>query len=92
MKSSAILASIGLFFLLATGQAQAQQAPVCDLQEEGEGAQWLATCEQAARQGDGHAALMVGAIYWNGDGVAKDQAAAARWLTREASGCRSRNM
>lgn len=80
MKSSAILASIGLFFLLATGQAQAQQAAVCDLQEEGEGAQWLATCEQAARQGDGHAALMVGAIYWNGDGVAKDQAQAARWF------------
>ena len=80
MKSSAILASIGLFFLLATGQAQAQQAPVCDLQEEGEGAQWLATCEQAALQGNGHAALMVGAIYWNGDGVAKDHAQAARWF------------
>ena len=82
MKSNAILASIGLFFLLATGHAQAQslQAPVCDLQEEGEGAQWLATCEQAALQGNGHAALMVGAIYWNGDGVAKDHAAAARWF------------
>jgi TPR repeat protein len=82
MKSSAILASIGLFFVLVTGHAQAQPLPaaVCDLQEEGEGAQWLATCERAARQGDGHAALMVGAIYWNGDGVAKDHAAAARWF------------
>lgn len=80
MKSSAILGSIGLFFLLATGHAQAQQAAVCDLQEEGEGAQWLATCERAALQGNGHAALMVGAIYWNGDGVAKDHAAAARWF------------
>ena len=80
MKSSAILRSIGLFFLLTTGHAQAQQAAVCDLQEEGEGAQWLATCERAALQGNGHAALMVGAIYWNGDGVAKDHAAAARWF------------
>lgn len=82
MKSSAILGSITLFFLLATGQAQAQslEAPVCDLQEEGEGAQWLATCEQAALQGNGHAALMVGAIYWNGDGVARDHAQAARWF------------
>lgn len=82
MKSSAILGSIGLFFLLTIGQTQAQplQAAVCDLQEEGEGAQWLATCERAALQGDGHAALMVGAIYWNGDGVAKDHAAAARWF------------
>jgi hypothetical protein len=80
MKSSAILGSIGLFFLLATGHAQAQQAAVCDLQEEGEGAQWLATCERAALRGNGHAALMVGAIYWNGDGVARDHAAAARWF------------
>jgi hypothetical protein len=34
----------------------------------------------AATRGDGHAALMVGAIYWNGDGVAKDDAAAAHWF------------
>jgi hypothetical protein len=82
MKSSAILGSIGLFFLLVTSHAQAQPlgAPVCDLQEEGEGAEWLATCERAALQGNGHAALMVGAIYWNGDGVAKDHAQAARWF------------
>ena len=82
MKSSAILGSITLFFLLAAGQAQAQSldGPVCDLQEEGEGAEWLATCERAALQGNGHAALMVGAIYWNGDGVAKDHAQAARWF------------
>jgi len=80
MKSSAIIGSIGLFFLLATGHAQAQQAAVCDPQEEGQGAQWLALCERAATQGNGHAALMVGAIYWNGDGVAKDHAAAAHWF------------
>ena len=80
MKRNAIIGSIGLFFLLATGQAQAQQAAVCDLQEEGEGAEWLAPCKQAAVQGNGHAALMVGAIYWNGDGVAKDHAQAARWF------------
>jgi hypothetical protein len=80
MKSSAILRSITLFFLLTTAHAQAQQAAVCDLQEVGEGAQWLAPCEQAALKGNGHAALMVGAIYWNGDGVAKDHAQAARWF------------
>jgi len=82
MKSSAIIGSIGLFCLLATGHAQAQQAAVCDPQEEGQGAQWLALCERAATQGNGHAALMVGAIYWNGDGVAKDHAAAARWFEK----------
>jgi hypothetical protein len=80
MKTSAILGSIGLFFLLAAGQVQAQSLQVCDLQEEGEGAEWLATCQRAALQGNGHAALMVGAIYWNGDGVAKDHAQAARWF------------
>jgi len=82
MKSSAILGSIGLLFVLAIGHAQAQslQAAVCDPQGEGEGAQWLAPCERAASQGNGHAALMVGALYWNGDGVAKDHAAAARWF------------
>src|SRR5689334_14008121 len=79
MKHGAIL---GLFFLIVTGHAQAQPlpAPVCDPQQDGEGAAWLVPCEQAAKQGDGHAALMVGAIYWNGDGVAKDHAAAARWF------------
>lgn len=80
MKRSAILTSIGLFFLLATGYAQAQEAAVCDPQQEGEGTQWLAPCKQAAVKGNGHAALMVGAIYWNGDGVAKDHAQAARWF------------
>ena len=82
MKSSATLGSIGLFFLLAITHAQAQpfQAAVCDPQEEGQGAQWLAPCKQAATKGDGHAALIVGAIYWNGDGVAKDHAAAAHWF------------
>ena len=80
MKFGAIIGSIGLFFLLATSHAQAQSLELCDPQEEGEGAEWLAPCKQAAFKGDGHAALMVGAIYWNGDGVAKDQAQAARWF------------
>ena len=82
MKPGAILGPLGLFVLLAILPAQAQslQDSICDPHEEGEGAQWLLPCKQAASQGDGHAALMVGAIYWNGDGVAKDHAAAARWF------------
>jgi TPR repeat protein len=47
--------------------------------EEGQGARWLPPCKQAATKGDGHAALMVALIYWNGDGVAKDHAASAHW-------------
>jgi TPR repeat protein len=46
----------------------------------GEGAHWLAPCEQAANAGDGHAALMVGIMYWNGDGVPRDHPAAAHWF------------
>jgi TPR repeat protein len=82
MKSGAILGPLGLFVLLAILPAQGQslQDSACDPQQEGEGAQWLAPCKQAANRGDGHAALMVGAIYWNGDGVAKDHATAARWF------------
>ena len=80
MKPGAILGPLGLFVLLAILPAQGQSLPVCDPQQEGEGAQWLTSCKQAASQGDGHAALMVGAIYWNGDAVAKDHAAAARWF------------
>ena len=80
MKSHSILGSLGLFVFLSMMPAQAQpsQDSACDPQVEG--AQWLAPCKQAANQGDGHAALMVGAIYWNGDGVAKDHAAAAHWF------------
>jgi hypothetical protein len=80
MKS--ILGPVALTLLLASFPAQAQtlEDSACDPQSEGEGAQWLAPCKQAANRGDGHAALMVGAIYWNGDGVAKDHAAAARWF------------
>ena len=79
MKSHSIFGSLGLFVLLSLLPAQAQpsQDTACDPQVEGEGAQWLTPCKQAAIRGDGHAALMVGAIYWNGDGVAKDHAAAA---------------
>jgi hypothetical protein len=82
MKRIAILGPIFLLTLFAIAQAQAQtsQAVICDPQQEGEGAAWLVSCKEAATQGDGHAALMVGAIYWNGDGVAKDQAAAAHWF------------
>jgi len=85
MKLRTILGPLGLFAFLASLPAQAQetqpsQDTACDPQEEGEGAQWLAPCKQAATRGDGHAALMVGAMYWNGDGVAKDHAAAARWF------------
>jgi len=85
MKLRTILGPLGLFAFLAILPAQAQetqpsQDAACDPQEEGEGAQWLAPCKQAATRGDGHAALMVGAMYWNGDGVAKDHAAAARWF------------
>jgi hypothetical protein len=77
-----ILGSLTLSVLLSILPAQAQPAQdsACDPQAEGEGAQWLAPCKQAATRGDGHAALMVGAIYWNGDGVAKDDAAAAHWF------------
>jgi len=82
MKSHSIFGSLGLFVLLSLLPAQAQpsQDAACDPQVEGEGAQWLTPCEQAATRGDGHAALMLGAIYWNGDGVAKDHAAAAHWF------------
>lgn len=82
MKLPTILGPLGLFVLLSILPAQAQpsQDTACDPQEEGDGAQWLAPCKQAANRGDGHAALMVGAIYWNGDGVAKDHAAAAHWF------------
>ena len=82
MKSHSIFGPLGLFVLLSLLPAQAQpsQDAACDPQVEGEGAQWLTPCEQAATRGDGHAALMLGAIYWNGDGVAKDHAAAARWF------------
>ena len=48
--------------------------------QEGKVSQWLAPCKQAAVKGNGYAALMVGAIYWNGDGVAKDHAQAAHWF------------
>ena len=80
MKSHRILGSLTLFAFLSLLPAQAQPVQTCDPQIEGEGAQWLAPCKQAATRGDGHAALMVGAIYWNGDGVAQDDAAAAQWF------------
>jgi hypothetical protein len=45
----------------------------------GEGARWLIPCENAAKTGDSGAAIIVGEIFWNGDGVPKDNASAARW-------------
>jgi hypothetical protein len=45
----------------------------------GEGAHWLTSCENAANAGDARAAYIVGSIYWNGDGVPKDNASAAHW-------------
>ena len=82
MKLPTILVTLVLLVLLSVLPAQAQpsQDTACDPQVEGDGAQWLASCKQAANRGDGHAALMVGAIYWNGDGVARDHAAAAHWF------------
>lgn len=82
MKRGTLIGSFALLALLSIAPAHAQtsEASACSLEQEGEGAQWLATCQQAAYKGDGHAALMVGAIYWNGDGVAKDHAQAARWF------------
>jgi TPR repeat protein len=82
MKRSALFGSIALlaFLTVTTAQAEPVETTNCDPQQEGEGAEWLAPCMQAAFQGNGHAALMVGAIYWNGDGVAKDHAQAARWF------------
>jgi TPR repeat protein len=82
MKPGAILGPFLLLTVLSAGPvlAQPSEASVCDPQQEGEGAQWFAPCKEAASKGDGHAALMVGAMYWNGDGVAKDHAQAARWF------------
>ena len=82
MKPGAILGPFLLLTLLAAGPvlAQPSEASICDPQQEGEGAEWFVPCKQAASKGDGHAALMVGAMYWNGDGVAKDHAQAARWF------------
>jgi len=48
----------------------------------GEGARWLAPCEQAANAGDAHAALVVGVMYWNGDGVPRDHPTAALWFQK----------
>jgi TPR repeat protein len=39
----------------------------------------LTPCKQAAAKGDGHAALMVSLMYWNGDGVARDHVESAHW-------------
>src|SRR4051812_21983762 len=51
----------------------------CAPQRAGDGARWLIPCQRAAENGDGQAALILGMIHWNGDGVPKDNAASARW-------------
>ena len=54
-------------------------SPTCAPQP-GQGAIWLVRCQQAAEAGDAHAALMVGVMYWNGDGAPRDHAVAAHWF------------
>lgn len=71
-------------FLVAPALGQSDQpsstSPSACAPKPGEGAQWLAPCEKAAETGDAHAALVVGVMYWNGDGVPRDHPTAARWF------------
>jgi TPR repeat protein len=68
-----------LLLLASSIGAHAEDAAVCAPQP-GHAAQWLGACQKAAEAGDGHAALMVGVMYWNGDGVLRDYPTAARWF------------
>jgi TPR repeat protein len=69
----------GLFaLLLLTGQALSADTSGC-APVVGKGALSLPICEAAAKSGDGRAAIIVGQIYWNGDGIPKDNATAATW-------------
>ena len=68
-----------LLLLASSFGARAQDAGVC-APHQGQGAQWLAPCQKAAEKGDAHAALMVGIMYWDGDGVPRDHATAAHWF------------
>ena len=82
MRKTLVLVWTMLLAVPATGQSDQASSPstsVCT-PHPGEGARWLGPCKQAADAGDGHAALMVGIIYWNGDGVPRDHPAAAHWF------------
>jgi hypothetical protein len=81
MKTSAILAGIFSAMTSISMKAVAQENPtgaIC-APGSGEGALYLPACEKLATAGDGHAAMITGSIYWNGDGVPKDNAKAAIW-------------
>lgn len=83
-------AAAATFFLLAvialwepaiaadTPTAMKTNAPAC-APTKGDGARWIAPCEAAVKAGKPRAALILGEIYWNGDGIPKDHAAAVRW-------------
>ena len=75
LLAGSTVSSIGQTIRPASSSGSATCAP-----QEGQGAQWLVRCQQAAQAGDGHAALMVGIMYWNGDGVPKDHSASAKWF------------
>jgi hypothetical protein len=62
----------------ALGDEDVKGASVC-LPSPGNAATWLSNCEQAANSGDGRSAIIIGEIYWNGDGVPKDNVVAAHW-------------
>lgn len=84
MRTIVVIACLVLGGLLlplltsALGAEDVKGASICS-PRQGDGATWLSNCEKAANSGDGRAAIITGEIYWNGDGVYKDNAAAARW-------------
>ena len=84
MKAVKVVAASFFVAALVWSECQAEVAdqPQNDCAPKpGEGARWLPACENAAKAGDSRAAIIVGSIFWNGDGVPKDNAAAARWWT-----------
>ena len=82
MRRTLALVWTMLLAVPAAGQSDLASTPSTSIcaPHQGEGAQWLTPCKQAAEAGDGHAALMVGMIYWNGDGVPRDHSMAAHWF------------
>ena len=54
----------------AEEQRDVKGASICS-PSPGNGATWLSNCEQAANSGDGRSAIIIGEIYWNGDGVSR---------------------
>lgn len=59
--------------------ATAREHPLAACLDPGDAAAGLARCRQAAATGNADAAFFLGQLYWNGDGVGKDEAEAARW-------------